>query len=170
MHNMHEEEARMKMHHEEMRKAIRVEWERHQVLERDKKEIELREKGLDAASLQAEERRRLLMTTKIQAKRRNPPYDSTEDVHQNEPTTQDRDYRLALGNSMPLESRQRTSASTRGRLVPPSSLNHRIRSVAVGAGYGKDSEVSATVSVVSSLLDDDEDGDDDDEMEEILLR
>lgn len=166
VHSMQEEEAKRKEHRDMLRNTIKVEWERQRVLDNELRERQLREQGLDDASILAEQRRRLLMATKIQASRQNLPGGSLDGQYN--PATQEETYRYYdVDTSTPkMVNRKRTFATPTKPIVPPSSLNHRIRSAPV---WSSDISVSRTVLAVSSLMDDEEE-DEEEDMEEILLQ
>ena len=161
--SMHEEEAMRKEHRDVLRNAVKVEWERQRVLDRELRERQLQELGLDDASILAEQRRRLLMAAKIQASRQNQPDASL--YGQCNPSTQGRC--CDVDTSTPkIVNRQRTCVRSTTPIVPPSSLNHRLRSA---PAWFSDNSISQTVPVVSSLMDDEEE-DDEGDMDEIILQ
>lgn len=67
IHAMEEEERRKKETEKTMRKVINVEWQRQRLMEQEQHERFLRDQGMDAASVMADERRRLYMATKMMA-------------------------------------------------------------------------------------------------------
>ena len=67
MHSLEEEERRKKDQQECLRKVISVEWQRQRLMEQEQQERFVRAQGLDAASLLADERRRLYIATKLKA-------------------------------------------------------------------------------------------------------
>lgn len=167
VHSMQEEDVRRKEYRDMVRNAVKVEWERQRVLDNELRERQLREQRLDDASILAEHRRRLLMATKVQASRHNLPEGSLDGQYN--PATQGGTCQCRdVDTSTPkIVNRQRTFATPAIPIVPPSSLNHRIRSAPV---CSRDSSMSQPVPVVSSLIDDEEDDDDEEDMEEILLQ
>jgi hypothetical protein len=168
VHSMQEEDVKRKEYRDMVRNAVKVEWERQKVLDNELRERQLREQGLDDASILAEQRRRLLMAAKIQASRQKLPEGSLDGQYN--PATQGGTCQCRdVDTSTPkIVNRQRTFATPAIPIVPPSSLNQRIRSAPV---WSRDSSMSQTVPVVSSLIDDEEEEDEDEEdMEEILLQ
>jgi len=158
VHSMQEEEARRKEHQDFMRKTIHVEWERQRVIERELFEKELNEQGLSDAAVVAEARRRLLIATKVQAKKSCSV--GGMDARHNHSSRHD-DYQYTISH----EGQQRRSIASPKSIVPPSSINNRISSAPVWCL--RDTEVDRSASGVSSLFDEDED---DEDMEEISLR
>ena len=67
IHVMEEEERRKKEQREALRKVVEVEWQRQRLMEQEQYQQFLKEKGLDAASLLADERRKRLIATKVLA-------------------------------------------------------------------------------------------------------
>jgi hypothetical protein len=67
IHVMEEEERRKKEQREALRKVVEVEWQRQRLMEQEQYQQFLKEKGLDAGSLLADERRKRLIATKVLA-------------------------------------------------------------------------------------------------------
>lgn len=154
VHSAQDEEARLRQHQEFVRKTMQVELERQRIIEREILEQQLKEQGLADAAIVAEARRKLLMATKIQARRQS--YSVTNgDCH----------YSMA-GDDDTFRSIQRRRSSR--TIVPPSSMNSRVSSAPVWCVRDYDVRSGSSASVVSSLFDEEE-GDDDD-VEEIPLR
>lgn len=66
--NTMEDQERQKEEQKEMlRKAVKIEWQRHKLMEQEEQERILREQGLDKASVIAEERRRMYIAAKAMA-------------------------------------------------------------------------------------------------------
>jgi hypothetical protein len=156
VHSMQEEETRRKEHEDFLRKTITVEMERHRLVEREIMDKQLREQGLADAAIVAEARRKLLIATKIQAKRNC----SVHTGHENSSYYSDCPY------SMSSQDKRRGSTLSPRSIVPPSSMNSRISSCPVWAV--RDEDVLGSASIVSSLFDDDED--DDEDTEEVALQ
>jgi hypothetical protein len=164
VHAMQEEEAKREEHKEMLRNAVKVEWERQRVLDSEIRERQLRGQGLVDASILAEHRRRQLMSTKLEASRKNLPGGSLDGQH----NTQDGSYRHCEIDSTPKTSnRHQTFATPTKSIVAPSTLSHRIRSAPV---WSRDCTVSRMLSTVSSLLDDGDEDDADEDLDEISLQ
>lgn len=159
VHSMHEEEARRKEHQDFLRKTIHVEMQRQRIIERDLLEQQFKERGLSDAAVVAEARRRLLMATKIQAKKQSCSVGSLEAGHDDHPGGACRYDECLQSYTMTTDYRQ---CRPRKSLVPPSSsMNSRISSAPVWCV--RDAEIG-----VSSLMDDEDEEDED--LEEVSLR
>lgn len=159
VHSMQEEEARRREQQEFMRKTIHVEWERQRIIERELLDKQLQEQGLSDAAVVAEARRRLLIATKIQAKKQSCSVGSLDARHEHSARYDDCQY------SMAFDDRQRRPSKTSKSIVPPSSINSRVSSAPVWCV--RDADLSGSASVVSSLFDEDED---DEDLEEVALQ
>ena len=183
MHSMEQDERRKEETREVLRKVISVEYQRQRLMEYERQERFLREQGLDAATVLADERRRLYIASKLMAcqnsKSRGSNSERSEDSHS-------RHYDQLVGQSIPRD--ERISQTT----LPPSpvskytfgepdfldgdNLHSRSRSAPVSGA--KRSSVrripllvgspSSTASVNSSLFDDEE-SDSEDDFDAIML-
>jgi hypothetical protein len=156
VHSMHEEETRRKEHEDFVRRTLQVEMERQRIIDGEFIEKQMREQGLTDAAFVAEARRRLLIATKIQARRCCSANGCSTGA--------------SLGDychySMASKQKRRESSSSFKNIVLTSSVNQRVTSAPVSCV--RDTEyLSASPSVVSSLFDEDEDKE---EMDEIPVQ
>lgn len=183
MHSMKQDERRKQETREVLRKVISVEYQRQRLMEHERQERFLREQGLDAATVLADERRRLYIASKLMASQNSKSHGSnsgrSEDSHS-------RHYDEFVGQ--PIHRDERISQTT----LPPSPVsrynfgepdlregeNLDSRSRSAPASGAKRSSVrripllvgspSSTASVNSSLFDDDE-SDSDGDYDAIML-
>lgn len=161
VYSMQEQEARRREHEDFLRKTITVEMERQRIIERELLEKQMKEQGLSDTAVVAEARRRLLIATKIQAKRQSCSVGSVDARHDHSSRYVD-DYKY----SMTCQDRQRKSSSSLRSIVLPSSKNHRVTSAPVWCVRDAEYLSGGSAPVVSSLFDDE----DDEGMEEIPVR
>jgi len=157
IHSMQEEEKRQKEQQEALRKAINVEWQRQRLMELEHREMKLREEGKDAASIMADERRRLLMSSKIAASQQASSRSSATEMLEREK------LEAQEGNSLPNQRNvpYYDIVMDRSRSAP-TATRPRIYRERVPLVVGDATRSRVYCTNVSSLLDDDDDDDDDD--------
>lgn len=176
IHSMEQDERRKKEQHEVWRKVMSVEYQRQRLMEQEQQARFLREQGLDAASLLADERRRRYIAAKLCASQNSG---SRRSCSQRSEASRNRpDDDAVLGEID--DSSQRTMptlSSPRYNLDDESSpqtnqFGHDTRSRSVPTCDTKKNKLgripllvgtaSSTASVNSSLLDNEESDSDDD--------
>ena len=176
MHSMEQDERRKKEQQEVWRKVMSVEYQRQRLMEQEQQARFLREQGLDAASLLADERRRLYIAAKLSASQNSGSRTSCSEISQ---ASRNRPHdHQALGDiddssqrtlpTLPsprynLDDKSSSQTSqfglhTRSRSVPTSETKkNSLRRIPLLVRTA-----SSTASVNSSLLDNEESDSDDD--------
>mmetsp|Transcript_20821 Transcript_20821/g.34414 ORF Transcript_20821/g.34414 Transcript_20821/m.34414 type:complete len:213 (-) Transcript_20821:149-787(-) len=188
IHAMDEEERRKKETQETMRKVISVEWQRQRLIEQEQQERFLREQGLDAASVMADERRRLYIATKMMASSQHSSrasYSSKSQASEPEHLHYDNfvshnpinkrgddQDQITLPESPSPRFKFGASKNDYSSQREQAGLNSRSRSAPIEAKRNFSQRIPLLVgpasSMASSLFDDDSD-DDDDEFDEVQL-
>jgi hypothetical protein len=177
MHSMEQDERRKQETRDVLRKVISVEYQRQRLMEQEQQERFLREQGLDAASVLADERRRLYIAAKLMASHNSISRGSHSERSE---ATHSRHYDDFVGQSI-----LRDEGTSQMTLPPSPASRHNFgtpdlsqsenldsRSRSAPASGVKRSSVrripllvgspSSTASVNSSLFDDNESDSEDD--------